>query len=83
MLAVFMLPVEAIVYLIAFAVLWETTRLRLDERLFVVSGAPRNPTPARPGVVGRSHLSAQSMETEKENRRSFDRRLLQGIVIDQ
>ncbi len=79
MLAVFMLPVGAIVYLIAFAVLWETTRVRPDERLFVVSGAPRTPTPARPGVVGRSHLSARSLETEKENRRSFDRRLRQGI----
>ena len=80
MLAVFMLPVGAIVYLIAFAVLWETTRVRPDERLFVVSGAPRTPTPARPGVVGRSHLPARSLETKKENRRSFDRRLRQGIV---
>ena len=38
MLAVFMLPVGAIVYLIVFAVLWETTRLSPGERLFVVSG---------------------------------------------
>ncbi len=38
MLAVFMLPVGAIVYLIAFAVLWETLGFRPDERLFVLSG---------------------------------------------
>ncbi len=39
MLAVFMLPVGAIVYLIAFAVLWETTTgLRPDEPLLVWSG---------------------------------------------
>ncbi len=38
MLAVFMLPVGAIVYLIAFWVLWETTRLRPGERLLVWSG---------------------------------------------
>lgn len=78
MLAVFMLPVGAIVYLVAFAVLWETTRLRPDERFLVVSGAPRNPNPCAAG--GRSHLSAQSLETERENRRSFDRRLRPGIV---
>ncbi len=80
MLAVFMLPVGAIVYLIAFAVLWKTARIRGDERLLVVSGAPRNPTRARAGVVGRSHLPARSLETERENRRSFDRRLRKGIV---
>lgn len=80
MLAVFMLPVGAIVYLIAFAVVWETTRLRPDERFLVVSGAPRNPNPCAAGGPGSLPLVRTTLETERENRRSFDRRLRPGIV---